>query len=102
MNSLMRRLFSAQWAARVVLVALACAPSWLLAAEKSERPNIVFMLADDQGWNGLSVAMHPNVPGSKGEYFHTPNLERLAAQGMRFSAASYIGQRRLLRKRGTN
>ena len=87
MNSLMRRLFSAQWAARVVLVALACAPSWLLAAEKSERPNIVFMLADDQGWNGLSVAMHPNVPGSKGEYFHTPNLERLAAQGMRFSAA---------------
>lgn len=44
------------------------------------------MLADDQGWNGLSVAMHPNVTGSKGDVFHTPNLERLAAQGMRFSA----------------
>ena len=52
----------------------------------AERPNIVFMLSDDQAWNGLSVAMHPNVPGSKGDIFHTPNLEKLAAQGMRFSA----------------
>ncbi len=52
----------------------------------AERPNIVFMLADDQGWNGTSVAMHPTVLGSKGDIFHTPNLERLAAQGMRFSA----------------
>ena len=44
------------------------------------------MLSDDQAWNGLSVAMHPNVAGSKGDIFHTPNLEKLAAQGMRFSA----------------
>lgn len=53
----------------------------------ADRPNIVFMLSDDQGWNGLSVAMHPDVPGSKGDIYHTPNLEKLAAQGMRFSAA---------------
>lgn len=52
----------------------------------AERPNIVFMLSDDQAWNGLSVAMHPNVAGSKGDIFHTPNLEKLATQGMRFSA----------------
>lgn len=61
--------------------------AWLAAAtQAAERPNIVFMLSDDQGWNGLSVAMHPSVPGSKGDIYHTPNLERLAAQGMRFSA----------------
>lgn len=52
----------------------------------AERPNIVFMLADDQSWSGLSVAMHPDVPRSKGAIYHTPNLEKLAAQGMRFSA----------------
>jgi len=52
----------------------------------AERPNIVFMLSDDQAWNGLSVAMHPNVAGSKGDIFHTPNLEKLAAQGMRLSS----------------
>ena len=53
----------------------------------SSRPNIVFMLSDDQAWNGLSVAMAPDVPASKGERFQTPALERLAASGMRFSSA---------------
>jgi arylsulfatase A len=53
----------------------------------ADQPNIIFMLSDDQGWNGLSVAMHPQVAGSKGEIFHTPNLEKLASQGMRFSSA---------------
>jgi arylsulfatase A-like enzyme len=57
-----------------------------LNASAVERPNIVFMLSDDQGWAGLSVAMKPDLPGSKGDNFHTPNLEQLAAQGMRFSA----------------
>ena len=58
-----------------------------LGADRDPRPNIVFMLADDQGWNGLSVRMAPDVPGSRSELIQTPNLERLAAQGMRFSNA---------------
>src|SRR6186713_751234 len=69
-----------------LLVALCCAASSAMGAEE-KRPNIVFMLSDDQGWNGLSVAMHPTLAGSKGDIYHTPNLEKLAAQGMRFSAA---------------
>lgn len=51
------------------------------------RPNIVLMLADDQGWAGLSVPMHPQLAASRGEVFQTPCLQRFAAQGMRFSAA---------------
>jgi arylsulfatase A-like enzyme len=51
------------------------------------QPNIVLMLADDQGWAGLSVPMHPQVAASRGEAFQTPCLERFAAQGMRFSTA---------------
>lgn len=51
------------------------------------RPNIVFMLADDQGWNGTSVAMDPDVPSSKAVVIHTPNLEHLAADGMIFAQA---------------
>jgi arylsulfatase A len=53
----------------------------------ADKPNIIFMLSDDQGWSGLSVPMHPDVPGSKGDIFYTPNIERLASQGMRFSSA---------------
>ena len=57
------------------------------AAAAADRPNIILMLADDQGWDGLSVEMAPDAPGSRGQVFHTPNLETLAAQGMRFSNA---------------
>jgi arylsulfatase A len=57
------------------------------AAAAAEGPNIVLMLADDQGWNGLSVEMAPGVAGSRSTTHHTPSLQRFAAQAMRFSAA---------------
>lgn len=68
----------------VVTVLLSAA---LAHAAEPKHPNIILMLADDQGWNGTSVPMHPDVAGSKGELFRTPHLEKFAAQGMRFSAA---------------
>ncbi|MFC1806197.1 sulfatase-like hydrolase/transferase, partial [Planctomycetota bacterium] len=57
------------------------------ARETRRRPNFVFILSDDQGWSGLSVPMHNGIAGSKSDFHRTPRLERLAAQGMRFSAA---------------
>lgn len=57
------------------------------ATAADSRPNIVLMIADDQGWDGTSVEMAPGVAGSKGAMFRTPCLERLAAQGMRCSNA---------------
>ena len=50
-------------------------------------PNFILILADDQGWNGTSVKMMHNEPGSKSDYFETPNLELLAKRGIRFSNA---------------
>lgn len=50
-----------------------------------EYPNFVFILADDQGWTGLSVLMDTNRPNSKSDYYRTPRMEALAAQSMRFS-----------------
>jgi len=70
---------------RLVMVLLV--PVAFPAARAADQPNIILMLADDQGWNGLSVEMAPGVPGSRGEIFHTPNLEIFAGQGMRFSNA---------------
>jgi len=52
---------------------------------KKESPNFVFFLSDDQGWTGMSVGMHRSRDDAKSDYFLTPNLERLAHQGMRFS-----------------
>lgn len=52
-----------------------------------DRPNILFLLSDDQGWTETSVPMHPDIPNSKSEFVQTPNLLKLAKQGMRFSQA---------------
>jgi N-acetylgalactosamine-6-sulfatase len=46
------------------------------ALAESRRPNIVFIFADDWGWGDLSCH------GSK--HYHTPNLDRLASQGIDF------------------
>lgn len=43
------------------------------------RPNILFILADDMGWADLSCYGRPD--------YKTPNLDRLASQGMRFTNA---------------
>jgi arylsulfatase A-like enzyme len=51
------------------------------------KPNFVFILSDDQDWTETSVQMHPDMPNSKSQYIETPNLEKLASQGMTFSAA---------------
>jgi arylsulfatase A-like enzyme len=50
----------------------------LLAVAQTPRlPNIVFILSDDQGWGDVGCY------GAKG--FRTPNLDRMAAQGVRFT-----------------
>lgn len=59
----------------------------LATSALAKAPNILFILADDQSWSGTSVRMMPNEPGSASREFHTPNLEKLAAQGMTFSQA---------------
>lgn len=48
-------------------------------AKKLQRPNVLFILADDYGWMDLGCM------GSK--YYETPNLDRLASSGIRFTNA---------------
>jgi len=54
---------------------------------KNKSPNFIFILADDQGWNGTSVQMMNTEPLSKSDYYETPNLEELASRGIKFSNA---------------
>ena len=53
--------------------------------EAAERPNILFIFADDWGWGDLSCHGHP--------YVKTPNIDRLAKEGtdfQRFTVASGV------------
>lgn len=57
------------------------------AGDPVPKPNVVLILTDDQGWTGTSVAMDPSLPDSASDFYETPALAQLAAQGMRFSHA---------------
>ena len=70
---------------RSLLVVLCLAVSAASARAQTTAPNFIVVLADDQGWGTTSVMMDPRVPDSKSDFFQTPNIERLAATGMRFS-----------------
>lgn len=50
-----------------------------------KRPNFVFIQGEAQGWASLSVPMDDRVPNSVSEFLYTPNLAKLAEDGMRFS-----------------
>ena len=49
-------------------------------AAPARPPNLVFILADDLGWSDTTL----NRPNA---FYETPNLQRLAARGMRFTQA---------------
>ena len=50
--------------------------------QQQKKPNVIFLIADDIGYGDLSCN------GSK--TIHTPNVERLAAQGVRFTDAHAV------------
>lgn len=50
-----------------------------LSSFAQERPNIIFLLTDDQRADTLSIAGNPHI--------QTPNIDRLAREGVRYSNA---------------
>ena len=64
------------WAA---LVALLAVPVFGGHGPEGVRPNVVVILVDDLGWRDAGYA------GSR--YYRTPSIDRLATEGVRFTAA---------------
>ncbi len=50
---------------------------------EAQRPNILFLFADDMAWNGTQIT------GS--DYYNTPNLDQLSREGMTFTQAYASG-----------
>lgn len=63
----------------LLLPLLLLATSGLLPAAP-EKPNVIFLLADDMGWGDLGV-FYQNSRGTSPK-FATPNLDTIAAEGM--------------------
>lgn len=64
------------------LLALGATMLSLPAALAQDRPNILYIMCDDMGYGDLSCYGQ--------QYIRTPNIDRLAAEGMRFTDA-YCG-----------
>src|SRR5688572_2200367 len=75
-SSVIERLLTVGMHNFIPMVAILLCNSYV-QAEEDPRPNIVFILADDLGYTDVAAY------GSK--YYETPNIDRLASQGMRFT-----------------
>lgn len=73
MGTLSRRAFLAATAGSVAL------RPWIAPVLAQKRPNFLFILADDLGWADLGC--YGNT------YYETPHIDRLAAEGVRFTNA---------------
>src|SRR6185295_18187269 len=72
----------------LAMIVSAWASSYCRAADAADRaankrPNIVFILADDLGYTDVACY------GSK--YYETPHIDRMAAEGMRFTSGYTCG-----------
>lgn len=56
------------------------------AAWAEQRPNIILFLVDDMGWQETSVPFWKE-PTALNERYRTPNMERLAQMGVKFTNA---------------
>ncbi len=52
---------------------------------EAETPNLILILTDDQGWSQVSHRAHPDLPESMSSYLETPNMSRIAREGMMFT-----------------
>jgi len=59
---------------RRALFPLLASPAW--AQARPRRPNVILVMADDQGWGDVGYNGHP--------YLKTPNLDAMSRAGMRF------------------
>jgi arylsulfatase A-like enzyme len=74
------------WISTLIICALFCAQ----ASAKPDQPHIILFLVDDMGLMDTSVPMLTDENGQPqrhplNDWYRTPNMERLAAQGVRFS-----------------
>lgn len=66
--------------------ALASSLGFASAAAEQQRPNIVLFMVDDMGWQDTSLPFYKERTPLNDRY-RTPNMERLAKMGVKFTSA---------------
>jgi len=68
----------------ITLIFLVLSLSQLVKSQE-KSPNFIVILTDDQSWVGTSFLSNPEDSRTKSDYYQTPNMDRLAQMGMRFT-----------------
>ncbi|HSU67018.1 MAG TPA: sulfatase-like hydrolase/transferase [Tepidisphaeraceae bacterium] len=65
---------------------------WALsgAARAASRPNFLFVYTDDQRWDAMSVVQREQGEKGRFPWIATPNMDRLAREGVRFRNAFVV------------
>lgn len=67
-----------------------CAVAVGREAPNKKRPNFLFILTDDQRWDILGVVQREQGGKARFPWFKTPNLDKLAEEGVRFRNAFVV------------
>lgn len=59
-------------------------------AAAADRPNFLFIYTDDQRWDALGIVQKEQGEKARFPWFQTPNLDRLASEGVRFRNAFVV------------
>lgn len=71
---------------KIVLIIMTVLVVVIVAPAQTQRPNILLFLVDDMGWQDTSVPFWKEMTAYNRLYV-TPSMERLAAEGMKFTQA---------------
>ena len=69
---------------------LSCLPWAPARGAEPRRPNFVIIFTDDQRWDAMGVVQREQGARGRFPWLQTPNMDRLAAEGVRFRNAFVI------------
>ena len=69
------------------LIVLATLAGLTAHAAAPRKPNFLFIYTDDQRWDAMGVVQREQGDKARFPWFQTPNMDRLAAEGLRFRNA---------------
>ncbi|MES2983153.1 MAG: sulfatase [Verrucomicrobiota bacterium] len=70
-----------------LLIAALCALLSLSAQAAERKPNFIFIIADDHRWDAMGAVQREHGENARYPWFETPNMDRLAADGVRMRNA---------------
>lgn len=77
-----------KWLLVLGVLVQSAALNW--AAEAPRKPNFLFLYTDDQRWDAMSVVQKEQGEKARFPWLKTPNLDRIAGEGVRFRNAFVV------------